>query len=234
MPIYTGAVLAVIAWLLEYSYLCNQCLSPLMLSIRISNGARCTTLCDKVCQWLATDWWFSPGSPISTTNNTWPSDRTEILLKVAGTPLSKHIQSASGPLTHLMSLHSVRGSIVIHIHKEGVMRSQSVCKPLPYGPMTGVSVQKVFVNPLSHGPMTMVCVYKVFVKPLSYDPMPRVSFQKVFVNPLSYGPMTMICVHKVLVKPLSYGPMTRVSVQKVFVNPCHTVPWQWSVSRKCL
>jgi hypothetical protein len=31
-----------------YNYLCNQCLSPLMLWIRISIRARCTTLCDKV------------------------------------------------------------------------------------------------------------------------------------------------------------------------------------------
>jgi hypothetical protein len=29
-------------------------LSPLMLWVRISIRARCTTLCDKVCQWLAT------------------------------------------------------------------------------------------------------------------------------------------------------------------------------------
>jgi hypothetical protein len=136
MPIYRGIVLAVIAWLLEYSYLCNQCLSPLMLSVRIAIWARCTTLCDKV----------------STTNNAWPSDRTEILLKVAWKPSNKHMQSASGPLTHHMSPHSVRGSTVIHIPKEGVIRSQSVCKLLPYGPMTMVCVQKVFVNPLSYGP----------------------------------------------------------------------------------
>ena len=32
-----------------HSYLCNQCLSPLMLWVRISIRARCTTLCDKVC-----------------------------------------------------------------------------------------------------------------------------------------------------------------------------------------
>jgi hypothetical protein len=32
-----------------YSYLCNQCLSPLVLWVRIS---RYTTLCDKVCQWF--------------------------------------------------------------------------------------------------------------------------------------------------------------------------------------
>jgi hypothetical protein len=29
-----------------------------------------TTLCDKVCQWLATDWYFSPGTPISSANKT--------------------------------------------------------------------------------------------------------------------------------------------------------------------
>jgi len=31
-----------------YNYLCNQCLSPLMLWVRISISARCTPLCDKV------------------------------------------------------------------------------------------------------------------------------------------------------------------------------------------
>jgi hypothetical protein len=27
-------------------------------------------ICDKVCQWLATGWWFSPGTPVSSTNKT--------------------------------------------------------------------------------------------------------------------------------------------------------------------
>ena len=66
-----------------YNYLCNQCLSPLMLWVRISIGVRCTTLCDKVCQWVATGRWFSPGSPVSSTNKTDRHDITEILLKVA-------------------------------------------------------------------------------------------------------------------------------------------------------
>ena len=46
-----------------YNYLCNQCLSPLMLWVRISTRVRCTTWCDKVCQWHGTGWWFSPGPP---------------------------------------------------------------------------------------------------------------------------------------------------------------------------
>jgi hypothetical protein len=42
----------------------------------------CTTLCDKVCQWLATGWWFSPGTPVSSINKTDHHDITEILLEV--------------------------------------------------------------------------------------------------------------------------------------------------------
>ena len=42
-----------------------------------------TTLCDKVCQWLMAGQWFSPGTPVSSTNKTDHHDITEILLKVA-------------------------------------------------------------------------------------------------------------------------------------------------------
>ena len=38
---------------------------------------------DKVCQWLATGWWFSLGPPVSSINKTDSHDITEILLKVA-------------------------------------------------------------------------------------------------------------------------------------------------------
>jgi hypothetical protein len=55
------------------NYLCNQCLSPLMLWVRISIRARCTTLCYKVCQRLATSQWFSLGIPVSSTNKLTPT-----------------------------------------------------------------------------------------------------------------------------------------------------------------
>jgi hypothetical protein len=51
-----------------------------MLLVRISIRARCTTLCDKVCQLLATGQRFSP---VSSTNKTDRHNITEILLKVA-------------------------------------------------------------------------------------------------------------------------------------------------------
>jgi hypothetical protein len=49
---------------------------------RLWRGVLNTTLCDKVFQWLTTGWWFSPGSPVSSTNKTDCHDITEILLKV--------------------------------------------------------------------------------------------------------------------------------------------------------
>jgi hypothetical protein len=45
-------------------------------------GVLVTTLCDAVCQWLATGRWFSLGTPVSSTNKTGRHDITEILLKV--------------------------------------------------------------------------------------------------------------------------------------------------------
>ena len=73
-----------------YNYLCNQCLSPLTLWVRIPlrRGVPVqNTLCDKVCQWLAAGMWFSPGTLVSSTNKTGRHNITEILLKVA---LIKH------------------------------------------------------------------------------------------------------------------------------------------------
>jgi len=42
-----------------------------------------STLCDKVCQWLATGQWFSPDPLVSSTDKTDRHGITEILLKVA-------------------------------------------------------------------------------------------------------------------------------------------------------
>ena len=69
-----------------YNCLCSQCLSPLMLWVRISTRSRCTTLCDKACQWLATGRWFSPSLPVSPTSKIDRHDINEILLKVALKP----------------------------------------------------------------------------------------------------------------------------------------------------
>ena len=69
--------------------------SPLMLWVRISIRARCTTLCDKVCLWLATSRWFSRGTPVSSTNKSDRHNITEILLKVAWTDYNRRLQFPS-------------------------------------------------------------------------------------------------------------------------------------------
>jgi hypothetical protein len=46
-------------------------------------GVHDTTLCDKVCPWLATGQCFFPGTSASSTNKTDRYDIAEILLKVA-------------------------------------------------------------------------------------------------------------------------------------------------------
>jgi hypothetical protein len=53
------------------------------------SGLLDTTLCDKVDQWLAAGQWFSPGTPVSSTNITEGHDITKILLKVALNTITK-------------------------------------------------------------------------------------------------------------------------------------------------
>jgi hypothetical protein len=48
-----------------------------------AHGVLNTTLCDKICQWLAASRWFSPGTLVSSTNKTDHHNITEILFKVA-------------------------------------------------------------------------------------------------------------------------------------------------------
>ena len=62
-----------------YNYLSNQCLSQLLLWVRVSIRTRCTALCDKMCKWLATGRLFSPGHPVYSTNKIDRHDIAEIL-----------------------------------------------------------------------------------------------------------------------------------------------------------
>jgi hypothetical protein len=81
-----GSTWSYSSWI--YNYLCNQGLSPLKLWVRTPFMAMCTcvldtTLCDKVCQRLATGRWFSLGTLIFSTNKIDGHVLTEIILKVA-------------------------------------------------------------------------------------------------------------------------------------------------------
>ena len=72
-----------LAWPFKLSiiYLVFDCLKLYRHSFRRESFD--TSLCDKVCQWLAAGRWFSLGTPVSSTNKTDCHDITELLLKVA-------------------------------------------------------------------------------------------------------------------------------------------------------
>ena len=76
---------------------------------------------DKVCQWLATGWWFSPGPLVSSTNKTDRHDITEILLKVVLNTIkqtnkqtNKHFDSP----THTLSYNSIPGTCKLFHHTQ--------------------------------------------------------------------------------------------------------------------
>jgi hypothetical protein len=54
----------VVDWFYLFIYLCGRDRMVVGLLLDI-------TLCDKVCQWLATGRWFSPGTPVSSTSKTY-------------------------------------------------------------------------------------------------------------------------------------------------------------------
>ena len=64
-------------------------------------GVLDTTLCDKVCQRLATGRWFSPGTPVFSTNKTYRHFITEILLKVALNIINQPTKPNTWPLIFL-------------------------------------------------------------------------------------------------------------------------------------
>ena len=105
-----------------YNYLCNQCLLPLMLWVRISIKARCTTLCDKVCQWL------------------WPDrhDLTEILLKMVLSTIKQTKHPIIWQLNLLTSRKSAVGMYSALILKDLLSLSLIVC--LKMWPPSGVSL----------------------------------------------------------------------------------------------
>ena len=68
--------------------------------------AMCTkynTLCDKVCQWLATGRWFSPGTPASSSDKTDRHHITEIFLKVVLNTITLILSILSNPIDLLQN-----------------------------------------------------------------------------------------------------------------------------------
>ena len=81
---FLGDVMVVIVWQLDL-WLPMQSVpitTKLWVRTPLRRGVLDTTLCDNVCQWLATCRWLSPDTPVSSTNKTDRHNITEILLNV--------------------------------------------------------------------------------------------------------------------------------------------------------
>jgi len=96
-------------------------ISPLILWVWIPlrRDVLDTTLCDKVCQRLATGQWFSPGTPFSPTNKTDHHDITEIFLKVTLSTIQGSHASWKTGNTREFGLHVPGQEISLKIKKNG-------------------------------------------------------------------------------------------------------------------
>ena len=74
-------------------------------SNQLRRGVLDTTLCDKVCQLLATGRWFSLVTPVSSINKTDRHNIAEILLKVALNTINQTIQLQLSPIFSESVIH---------------------------------------------------------------------------------------------------------------------------------
>jgi len=103
----TGAILVLIV----HTYRSCAILTTKVVSsrtVRSWRGVLDTTSCDKVCQWLAADRWFSPGTPVSSINKTDRHDITELFLKVALNTTTLSLTSQIKPRTVSLKYRLVR------------------------------------------------------------------------------------------------------------------------------
>ena len=79
------------------NYLCSECLSLLMLWVRIRSwwGVLDATSCDEGCQSLATGRWFSLDTPVCFIDKTNSHDINEILPITTKVVSSKHLNTGS-------------------------------------------------------------------------------------------------------------------------------------------
>ena len=80
---YLGAIVVMIVWQLDLQLPMHSLpITTLWVWIPLRRNVLDTTLCDDVCQWLATGRWFSPGTPVFSSNKNDCHDITELLLQV--------------------------------------------------------------------------------------------------------------------------------------------------------
>jgi hypothetical protein len=114
-----------------YNYLCNQYISPTKLCVRIRfrRGVLDTTLYDKVCQWLAADRCFFPGTPVSSTNETDRHEIIETLFKVAlNTITITYFRSGAAIIVELSEWNASINLIIYQVHVDKTQYTMQILK----------------------------------------------------------------------------------------------------------
>jgi len=103
-----------------YNYMCMQV--PIITKVVSSNPIHGEVYSIQhyvikfVWQWLATNWWFSQGTPVSSNNKTDRHDITEILLKVALNTINQPIILLSTACRCKSNYHTIEVPMG-HLHK---------------------------------------------------------------------------------------------------------------------
>ena len=87
---------------------------PIVLLSNSRRGVLDTTLWDKVFQWFATSRWFSPGTPVSSTNKSDRHDITEILFKVALNTINHHPTTTNLSIMYIRSRSRILPGSICH------------------------------------------------------------------------------------------------------------------------
>ena len=105
---------------------------PITTKVMSSNPVHDEVLHDKVCQWLATGQWFSPGTPVSSTNKTDRHDIAEILLKVVLNTINQTINRKFIHSNNNMTFHYKILNFNFCIHSWKINQSEHCIQYIQY------------------------------------------------------------------------------------------------------
>ena len=98
---------------------------PIVVWAVVAMIVRCTTLYGKVCRWIATGGWFSPGTPVSSTNKT---DRNIVESGVKQPQTNKQTYCSSFSLIMILTIYVICNIFLdcaLKLYIDGTLSSQT-------------------------------------------------------------------------------------------------------------
>jgi hypothetical protein len=121
---------------------------------------RLTTLCDKVCQWLATGQWFSPIPPVSSINKTYR--HAEILLKVVLNTIKQTEKLYSIGVSSTPQHQHPAGLRKLLVATDCIDRCKSNCYTYDLPPSRQVQQCTLTITPIRCKYFTLISILSVY------------------------------------------------------------------------